>query len=202
VPAPSVPFNTIPAGDLDPDSPITTELMTDLADRSLFCAEWIGAKAAAQINHRHRGLGTDGTDNVDYANLVNVAGISAMSTSIVHNYQLGNVAFGSPVIGFFPRALILRTGVRVFAPAADTMSWGTATPGLGTTSIWISPYAVGAPQGYASQFQLFDVAYDAGNAQTLACAFLGAPGMGATFLWSGAPGAGGRYTSIMITAIE
>ena len=60
MPAPSKSFTVIPDADIDPDSPITTGLMTNFRDNDIFLQEWLGKTAfdadnAAQ-DHNHDGV--------------------------------------------------------------------------------------------------------------------------------------------------
>ena len=57
----SVSFTVIPSTDVDPDSPITTNLMQAIVDNSLFNNEWLGDRTNALANHAHAGLAVDGT---------------------------------------------------------------------------------------------------------------------------------------------
>jgi len=69
----SASFTVIAANRLDPDSPITTSLMNDLHDNTIFNNEWIGAKGSAVENHEHQGLGVDGTAQVNFQNIGTIA---------------------------------------------------------------------------------------------------------------------------------
>lgn len=54
--APSKPFTVIPDGDIDPDSPLTTGLMTNLRDNDVHNEEWIGDGFTAAKDHDHDGI--------------------------------------------------------------------------------------------------------------------------------------------------
>lgn len=65
----TVSWDTVPGTDLDPDSPITTELMTSLYENGVYLKEWIGDQSAAVDQHAHAGLAVDGTKVIDATNL-------------------------------------------------------------------------------------------------------------------------------------
>lgn len=75
-------FTSIPDGDVDPDSPVSTNLMTALRDNTDFNNQWMGNKANALPDHRHRGLTTDGTDKVDANDLDNLSAVQGALTLI------------------------------------------------------------------------------------------------------------------------
>ena len=54
--APSKSFTLIPDGDIDPDSPITTGLMTEFRGNDIHLEEWLGKDFVAAQNHDHDGL--------------------------------------------------------------------------------------------------------------------------------------------------
>lgn len=56
MPAPSKNFTVIPDSDIDPDSPITTGLMTKLRDNDQHLEEWLGGDYTAAQNHTHDGV--------------------------------------------------------------------------------------------------------------------------------------------------
>jgi len=56
MPAPSKVFTTIPDGDIDPESPITTGLMTAFRDNDQNLKEWVGGSFIAAVDHNHDGL--------------------------------------------------------------------------------------------------------------------------------------------------
>lgn len=55
MPAPSKSFTVIPDGDIDPDSPITTGLMTKFRDNDVHLEEWLGLSFTAAQDHNHDG---------------------------------------------------------------------------------------------------------------------------------------------------
>jgi len=60
-------FTTIPTGDTDPDSPITTGLMVAMVDNMEHLEEWMGGASALvdrTADHTHAGVGVDGTTGV------------------------------------------------------------------------------------------------------------------------------------------
>lgn len=54
--APSKSFTFIPDGDIDPDSPITTGLMTELRDNDQHLESWLGESFVAAVDHNHDGV--------------------------------------------------------------------------------------------------------------------------------------------------
>lgn len=56
MPAPSVAFTVIPDSDIDPESPITTTLMTAIRDDLQHLREWIGHGYTAAQAHSHDGI--------------------------------------------------------------------------------------------------------------------------------------------------
>lgn len=54
--APSKNFTVIPDSDIDPDSPITTGLMTELRDNDIHLEEWLGLSFTAAQDHDHDGV--------------------------------------------------------------------------------------------------------------------------------------------------
>lgn len=53
---PSKNFTTIPDGDIDPESPITTSIMTALRDNDIHNKEWIGYGYTPAQAHDHDGV--------------------------------------------------------------------------------------------------------------------------------------------------
>lgn len=67
----SVPFTVIPASDVDPDSPVTTNLMSALSENTIHLEEWMGLSATLKIaDHAHAGFGVDGTKVISQVALV------------------------------------------------------------------------------------------------------------------------------------
>lgn len=56
MPAPAKNFTVIPDSDIDPESPITTGLMTSLRDNDQHLEEWIGGSYTAAVDHDHDGV--------------------------------------------------------------------------------------------------------------------------------------------------
>jgi hypothetical protein len=56
MPAPSKNFTVIADSDIDPDSPITTGLMTKLRDNDIHLEEWLGGSYTAAVDHSHDGV--------------------------------------------------------------------------------------------------------------------------------------------------
>ena len=69
--APSKNFTVIADADIDPDSPVTTGLMTALRDNDIHLEEWLGLSATLkQADHAHAGFGVDGTKVISQVALV------------------------------------------------------------------------------------------------------------------------------------
>ena len=67
----SVPFTVIPASDVDPDSPVTTTLMSALSENTIHLEEWMGLSATLKIaDHAHAGFAVDGTKVISQVALV------------------------------------------------------------------------------------------------------------------------------------
>lgn len=56
MPAPSKNFTVIPDSDIDPESPITTGLMTAIRDNAIHLEEWLGGSYTAAVDHDHDGV--------------------------------------------------------------------------------------------------------------------------------------------------
>ena len=54
--APSKPFTAIVDADINPDSPLTTTLMTAYRDRDQHLNEWLGGSYTAAVDHDHDGV--------------------------------------------------------------------------------------------------------------------------------------------------
>lgn len=54
--APTKNFTAIVDADIDPDSPITTTLMTALRDRDENLRQWVGGSYVAAVDHNHDGI--------------------------------------------------------------------------------------------------------------------------------------------------
>lgn len=56
MPAPSKNFTAIVDADIDPESPLTTGLMTAYRDRDQNLKEWLGGSYTAAVDHNHDGV--------------------------------------------------------------------------------------------------------------------------------------------------
>ncbi len=65
--APSKSFTVIPDSDIDPDSPITTGLMTNLRDNDVHTEEWLGDSFVAAKDHDHDGVNSKVVDGASVA---------------------------------------------------------------------------------------------------------------------------------------
>lgn len=72
--APSKPFTVIPPGDTDPDSPVSTNLMTSLAENDIHLEEWLGDGFTAAVDHDHDGVNSAKVDANDLLNLSAIQG--------------------------------------------------------------------------------------------------------------------------------
>lgn len=54
--APTKSWTSIPDSDIDPESPITTGLMTAIRDNAQHLKEWLGSSYTAAIDHDHDGV--------------------------------------------------------------------------------------------------------------------------------------------------
>lgn len=54
--APSKNFTAIADSDIDPESPLTTTLMTAYRDRDQNLKEWLGGSYTAAVDHSHDGV--------------------------------------------------------------------------------------------------------------------------------------------------
>lgn len=54
--APSKNFTAIVDADIDPDSPLTTTLLTAFRDRDQNLKEWLGGSYTAAVDHNHDGV--------------------------------------------------------------------------------------------------------------------------------------------------
>lgn len=56
MPAPSKNYTSIPDSDVDPDSSLTTTLMTAYRDNDVNAHEWIGGSYTPAVDHDHDGV--------------------------------------------------------------------------------------------------------------------------------------------------
>lgn len=56
MPAPTKNFTAVADADIDPDSPLTTGLMTGLRDRDENLRQWLGGSYTPSIDHTHDGV--------------------------------------------------------------------------------------------------------------------------------------------------
>lgn len=54
--APSKSYTAIPDSDIDPESPLTTTLMTALRDNDVNVHEWLGGSYTPAVDHNHDGV--------------------------------------------------------------------------------------------------------------------------------------------------
>lgn len=54
--APSKSYTSIPDSDIDPESPLTTTLMTAYRDNDVNAHEWIGGSYTPAVDHDHDGV--------------------------------------------------------------------------------------------------------------------------------------------------
>ena len=94
--APSKNFTVISDGDIDPDSPVTTNLMTALRDNDIHLEEWLGDGYTAAKDHNHNGTNSK---KVNYADLSGAPSPSAMLSFV--NSQDVTVTWSGGVDGEF-----------------------------------------------------------------------------------------------------
>lgn len=56
MPAPSVPYVSIPSSDYDPDSAITVDLMTSIVQNIEHVRQWLAGSYTAAVDHSHDGV--------------------------------------------------------------------------------------------------------------------------------------------------
>ena len=83
---PSKAFTVIPDGDVDPDSPVSTNLMTSLRDNDIHLEEWIGDGFTAAKDHDHDGVNSAKVDANDLLNLSAVQG----ALTLVQNQSISS----------------------------------------------------------------------------------------------------------------
>jgi len=84
--APSKVFTVIPPSDTDPDSPVSTNLMTSLADNDIHLEEWLGDGFTAAKDHDHDGVNSK---KVDANNLLNLGSVQGALT-LVENKSISS----------------------------------------------------------------------------------------------------------------
>jgi len=84
--APSKVFTVIVNGDVDPDSPLSTNLMTELRDNDIHLEEWLGLSFTAAQDHDHDGTNSKQVDANDLLNLGSVQG----ALTLVQNQSISS----------------------------------------------------------------------------------------------------------------
>jgi hypothetical protein len=94
----------IPNSDIDPDSPVTTTLMTELRDNPDFVSQWVGVRATAAVNHAHKGAATDGTAKIAYSDISGVPTgfVKSVSLHIDQHGNSGDFTYSTGALGFTP----------------------------------------------------------------------------------------------------
>lgn len=69
MPAPTKSWTAIPDSDIDPESPLTTGLMTAIRDNAAHLEEWLGGSYTAAVDHDHDGLNSKLMPGNIYGNL-------------------------------------------------------------------------------------------------------------------------------------
>ena len=70
MPAPSKSWTNIPDSDIDPESPITTGLMTAIRDNAQHLKEWLGSNYTAAVDHDHDGVNSKLLPGSIFGNLI------------------------------------------------------------------------------------------------------------------------------------
>ena len=81
----SVSWTVIASNRLDPDEPLTTQLMNELNDNAVYNSEWIGDQTDTPVEeHHHQGKGVDGTVRVEASD---ISGASALFDSAIFSFS-------------------------------------------------------------------------------------------------------------------
>ena len=127
-------FTTIPPADIDPDSPVTTNLMAAIVDNEEFLSQWIGTRDSTTIpHHRHKATVADGTVKILYADIDGTpasTGVSSAMFSATVDVPAGSgsVIYDTGALGFTPKAMTILTGSGVVTGGFPDEAWdGMAT---------------------------------------------------------------------------
>lgn len=139
--APSKVFTVIPDGDVDPDSPVTTNLMSELRDNDIHLEEWLGLSFTAAQDHDHDGVNSH---KVDFGDLLN-APVFALEKAIFDIViDSGVSVIGSTgAVGFTPLVAIVNGIVSNISGSSDGHYSGFAT-GVGTAAKAVGHHVSGA----------------------------------------------------------
>ena len=92
--APSKVFTVLPNSDVDPDSPVSTNLMTSLRDNDIHLEEWLGDGFTAAQDHDHDGINSAKVDANDLLNLGAVQGaLTLIGTPITVSTAQNDMVF-------------------------------------------------------------------------------------------------------------
>lgn len=140
---PSKTFTIIPDSAIDPDSPLTTTLMTNLRDNDIHLEEWLGKNFVAAIDHDHDGVNSANVagNNLRFIETIEVSGAAVASITFssldgnadkrylvygtiirgiagtVVDYQL---RFNAIAAGYQGTPAGLSTGIQVFSTILNT----------------------------------------------------------------------------------
>ncbi len=128
--APSKSFTFIPDGDIDPDSPITTGLMTELRDNDQHLESWLGESFVAAVDHDHDGVNSKA-----------VAVASLFGSALFNLSTSGTTAVSTGALSFEPK-VVLVVGI------ADTVTDDSLYVGFATgTGTLARSLAFNSPAG-------------------------------------------------------
>lgn len=133
--APSKSFTVIPDGDIDPDSPLTTGLFTELRDNDIHLEEWLGLSFVAAQDHDH--------DNINSK----AVAIGVLFSSALFNLSTSvTTAVSTGALSFEPKIVIV-VGMVDAGGSNDSVYAGFAT-GTGTLARSLA-HRVGGVTGYS-----------------------------------------------------
>jgi hypothetical protein len=200
---------SIPSGDLDPDSPITTELMTALYENALFNNEWLGVRANAQTQHAHQGTAVDGTAPVDYSDLGGTfPGLLGVDVSYATNSEAegDRTEFETAAVFYYTTKMLLIFGTVLYdledpgLPVTHDkygtgFSAATMATSAGRCTHW-GTWDQGEPTWHGGDQDIAAacVGFESYQNSKLDCTSLGGGGTKAKFKWDAAVG-----TSIPLT---
>ncbi len=111
--APSKAFTAIADADIDPDSPVTTGLITKFRDNDINHEEWLGLSATTKLaDHAHAGFAVDGTAVITTFNLPfdQSTGNGASITAGVGQVDIATITVASADLPANRDAMIIASG--------------------------------------------------------------------------------------------
>lgn len=152
-------FTTIPPSDVDPDSPVTTNLMVAVSDNPEFLSQWLGVRTSSTVpHHRHKGTSdaTDGTEQIAYSSITGAPSPSALLSFV--NSQDVTVTWSGGVDGEFD------TGALGLTPVGAEI---TIKSGSSSTNFfnWAVAKGVSSGQSYFIGFDAATMGVQSGTTQ-------------------------------------